>query len=653
VEPLNFEIISRDNNCHFYSVPISNIFILMHALRTRLFAIIITSLCLLSSRNAVAQIHAGSESLWLSSKKTIDVSAIIKKSSQLIDKGAYDSAISTCKQGLLLCDNTSKGQLKMSALYNYIGASFQFKGEFDSAIQYFYKAVEKSEHIDSGKLQLLRAYNNISLTFNRTRNNEKALIYLEKAEGLARKNRWNGLLPAMYLNKGRIYKEQKKFELSEATFLSALAACDTTPGVEKSSGIPKDVIRLMIFTNLGQLNLNQHRPIKALKYLQTGLPLSENVNPYYQVPIRLALGKVYHQLRNFKLAKKYVLLAISKAGDAEINDGLSEGHLLISEIYNQEGKYKQAYNHLQKAYVLEEKIRGVEITESSRLLEIKYRTAQKDNEIVEKKLSVIEKDRMLKNRNIWIIAISLGLFFLIIFFIIVYKNHQHRQGLQEQKILSIEQDRRIEILKATAEGEEKERNRIASNLHDGIGSIISAAKMNFSTLRTNDTDKPVFEKSMKLLNEAAFELRTTAHNLMPQMLLQEGLVTATRDFCERVSNSQLLLIEYQAYGNFCQQEVNFELFVYRIIQELINNIIKHAAAQKALVQISMSNDLLSITVEDNGKGMAPDELNKGAGLKNLEAKVYMLHGQITIESVPQSGTQIYIEFDLTKNKRTL
>lgn len=625
----------------------------MYAFVTRLFAIIITGLCLLSSHKAVAQRHAGCESLWLSAKKTTDISAIIKKSNVLIDKGAYDSAISMCKQGLLFCGNTPKGHLKMSALYNYIGASFQFKGEFDSAIQYFYKAVEKAEHIDSGKLQLLRAYNNISLTFNRTSNNDKALIYLEKAEDLARKNRWYGLLPAMYLNKGRIYKEQKKFELSEATFLSALAVCDTTPGVEKSSGIPKDVIRLMIFTNLGQLNLNQHRPVKALKYLQTGLPLSENVNPYYQVPIRLALGKVYHQLRNFKLAKKHVLLAISKAEDAKINDGLSEGHLLMSEIYNQEGKYKQAYNHLQKAYVLEENIRGVEITESSRLLEIKYRTAQKDNEIVEKKLSVIEKDRMLKNRNIWIIAISLGLFLLIIFFIIVYKNHQHRQGLQEQKILSIEQDRRIEILKATAEGEEKERNRIASNLHDGIGSIISAAKMNFSTLRTNDADKPVFEKSMKLLNEAAFELRTTAHNLMPQMLLQEGLVTATRDFCERVSNSQLLLIEYQAYGNFSQQEVNFELFVYRIIQELINNIIKHAAAQKALVQISMSNDLLSITVEDNGKGMAPDEFKKGAGLKNIEAKVHMLHGQITIESVPLCGTQIYIEFDLTKNKTTL
>lgn len=133
------------------------------------------------------------------------------------------------------------------------------------------------------------------------------------------------------------------------------------------------------------------------------------------------------------------------------------------------------------------------------------------------------------------------------------------------------------------------------------------------------------------------------------MLLQEGLVTATRDFCERVSNSKLLSIEYQAYGDFSPQEITFELFVYRIIQELINNIIKHASAQKALVQLSMSNDLLTITVEDNGKGIAPEALRRGAGLKNLEAKVLMLQGQITFESSPQSGTQVYIEFDLTKN----
>lgn len=621
----------------------------MKASGITLLTLIVTTLWLLPSYKLFAQSASNNESPLLTTHEARGVSAIIKKSSAFIDRGSYDSAIAICREGLSLCDNTPKGHLRMSALYNYIGASFQFKGEFDSAIQYFYYAAEKAEHNDSGQLQLMRVYNNISLTFNRTSNNDKALVYLEKAEQIAHENNWNNLLPAMYLNKARIYKEQKKYKLSEEVFLNALSLCDTTPGVEKASGIPKDVIRLMIFTNLGQLNLDQHRTTIARKYLEKGLPLSENVNPYYQIPIRLALGKAYYQLRNFALAKEHVLLAISKAGAAKINDGLSEGHLLISRIYKEEGAYKEAYSHLQQAYDLEERIRGVERTEAGRLLEIKYRTAQKDNEIVEKKLSVIEKDRLLKNKNIWITAISLGLLLLIVFFIIVYKNYQHRQHLQEQKIISIEQGRHIEILKATAEGEERERNRIAGNLHDGIGSIISAAKMNFSTLRTVESDKAVFEKSMRLLNEAAFELRTTAHNLMPQMLLQEGLVTATRDFCERVSNSKLLSIEYQAYGDFSPQEITFELFVYRIIQELINNIIKHASAQKALVQLSMSNDLLTITVEDNGKGIAPEALRRGAGLKNLEAKVLMLQGQITFESSPQSGTQVYIEFDLTKN----
>lgn len=578
------------------------------------------------------------------------LSGIIATSGEQIQAGAYDSAILTCRRGLLLCSNRDTDKLKLSLLYNYIGASFLFKGDFDSAVSYFYNAVHYAQSADSGDLQLLRIYNNLSLTFTRTLDKDKALFYLERAEQIARDLKLEALLVSIWLNKGRIYKEQGKLEQSERIFKEALQLNETAEHMEKLTGISARAARLMLLTNLGQLYFTQSKYTAARKVLEEALPLSKDVNPYYRLPVRIALGRVYLQLKEYESAEDHLLKALVIAETAKINDGLAEGHYYLAETYNAKGEMQKAYDHLLKSYYIEDMLRNANRTKDSRLLEVKYRTALKDKELAERKLAVAEKDRLLKAKNSWIMGTSLLLLFLAILLLTGYKNYRHRQGLQQQKMLAIEQDRHIGLLKATADGEERERSRIASNLHDGIGSLISAAKMNFSTLHTLDSEKAVFDKSMKLLNDAAFELRTTAHNLMPQMLLQEGLVVATRDFCERVSNSQSLFIEYQAYGKFASLEKNRELFVYRTIQELVSNIIKHSGAQQALVQLSMAEDLLTVTVEDNGKGYRIDasDNTKGSGLKNLEEKVRMHNGRLTMESAPGKGTQVYMEFDCCK-----
>lgn len=629
-----------------------NIFITMRRLCYRfIFAISLALYSLTRAGAACGQKLAGPEAVTLSTETNKILTGIIAKSDKLIQTGDYDSAIVTCRQGIPLCNNSQAGKLKLSMLYNYIGASFLFKGDFDSAASYYFRAATYAESVDNGKLQLLRIYSNLSLTFNRTLDNDKALFYLEKAEQLAVDNKLEVMLPGILLNKGRIYKEKDNFSLSEQTFQKALQLSSTTEDIEKLSGVSVKVIQLMLLTNLGQLYFAQNRFDEAKKILEKALPLSKDANPYYQLPVRIALGRIYFQQKKYVPAEEQMLQAIAIAEASKINDGLSEGHYYLAEIYNAEGKTQEAYNHLLQSYDVEEILRSTDRTKDSRLLEVKYRTTQKDKEIAERKLAEVKKDRLLKTKNIWIAGITLGSLLLAVLFLGGYKNYKHRQRLQEQKILAIEQGSRIELLKATADGEEKERSRIAGNLHDGIGSIISAAKMNFSTLHTLESDKAVFDKSMNLLNDAAFALRTTAHNLMPQMLLQEGLVAATKDFCERVSNSQSLAIEYQAYGNFVPQEKNVELFVYRIIQELVNNIIKHSEANRALVQLSRSNELLAITIEDNGKGIdrrAPGGGNNGTGLKNIEEKVRMLNGQLTVESSPGKGTQVYIEFDLYK-----
>jgi two-component system, NarL family, sensor kinase len=196
----------------------------------------------------------------------------------------------------------------------------------------------------------------------------------------------------------------------------------------------------------------------------------------------------------------------------------------------------------------------------------------------------------------------------------------------------------------------EERTRIAKDLHDGLGSILSSAKYSFNHMKENLIVTPenalAFEKSMAMLDKSITELRRVAHNMMPEALMKFGLDTALRDFCSSVDQSGAVGLTYQSFGldESSIPEVA-SAAVYRIIQELVNNILKHANATAALVQLIRKNNALSITVEDNGKGFDTSilENNEGMGYLNLRNRVAYMNGTIDIQTAAGKGTSVNIE----------
>lgn len=215
----------------------------------------------------------------------------------------------------------------------------------------------------------------------------------------------------------------------------------------------------------------------------------------------------------------------------------------------------------------------------------------------------------------------------------------------------IETDLRLKemhLLEALIEGEEKERNRIAIDLHDEVSGMIAAAKMQFSAL--SEKNKPLavskeYEQGMNLLESALRSVRNTSHNLMPELLLENGLDKALQRYCNVVNNEQLY-VEYITTGFIQRYSSSFELALYRITQELIGNIIKHAYATEALVQLSDHNNILSLSIEDNGCGFDENLRIKGTGLKSIEKRVNAMNGKMELHSQPGKGTQIYLEFEM-------
>jgi signal transduction histidine kinase len=356
---------------------------------------------------------------------------------------------------------------------------------------------------------------------------------------------------------------------------------------------------------------------------------------------------VYLHLHNYKQASRYLLKALKMA--EAINDARSlfSIHELLSEVYAKTYRYDKAYEHYEEYIKIKNSLQNTEMAKNIDQLEVKYRTAQKDIEITRQRLLLSQKENKLKEKNNWIWGITVCMAISLFIVFVLFYNYRRRQRMQNITMQNMRHEQKIGQLTAMIQGEEKERTRIARELHDGIGGLLSAAKMNFYTFHHIYDMIPGFHQGIKLLDEAYDDLRKTAHNLLPETLLQEGLVNAVMVYCSKI-DKQILDLSFQSFGNLPRLVPENELSLYRIIQELIHNILKHAHATKAVVQIDLHDEYLQITIEDNGIGIREKINRSGIGMKNLRSRVSAMGGHMEIDSRESIGTSVYIEFNIYK-----
>jgi signal transduction histidine kinase len=283
-------------------------------------------------------------------------------------------------------------------------------------------------------------------------------------------------------------------------------------------------------------------------------------------------------------------------------------------------------------------------------LERKYETTKKELQIqhleTEKKIS----DLVIKRKNIINFVLIGGIFWILLVSYLIYRNLKHRQRIQQHRIQELENEKQLMAAEAVLKGEEQERTRIAKDLHDGLGGMLSGLQHSFNTMKGNLIMTPenhqAFERGMDMLDSSIKEMRRVAHNMMPEALVRFGLDTSLKDFCNDINQSGTLHIEYQSLGmENTELEQSISITIYRIVQELINNILKHANASTAIVQLIRTAGKLTVTVEDNGQGFDTAILNssKGIGWMNIRNRVNFLKGTLDITSRKDEGTSVQIE----------
>ena len=399
---------------------------------------------------------------------------------------------------------------------------------------------------------------------------------------------------------------------------------------------------------------------KALINYQKANGAAKKMNDDFQiVNSEEGLAACYLQIGNITKARELALNVLNESGRINISFFKVQALQLLTQVEEKAGNIDKAFQYQKQFIAISDSVKKEKVQRQMNETEVKYQTEKKQKEILQLQKDKLSQSLSIKQKSTLNYFLIGSLAALIIVSFLGYRNLRHRQQLakqqdllQQQRISELEKDKQLVAVDAMLQGQEEERSRLAKDLHDGLGGLLSGVKFSLSNMKDNLIITPdnmtVFERSLDMLDTSIKELRRVAHNMMPELLTKFGLDEALKEYCNTINTTNLLSVKYQSVGMDARIEKSSEIIIYRIIQELLNNIMKHAAATETIVQLIKEEGRLSVIVEDNGQGFDNNlqKNNKGAGLTSIQSRVDYLKGQLEIHSEKDKGTLVNIEFNV-------
>lgn len=544
--------------------------------------------------------------------------------------------------------NTEDKMLKASILSTR-GGIYSRSGDVLLAIETQLEAKELLEGMEiitldstqnvrrKGKLMVLN--NSLANLYLNTEDYELALKTYDETFDLAQ--RLNNLPNSSIIlsNKGELlYRMGRNME--------ALKVSKEAKKLKEKANLPLRFIALSNH-NIGQVYKALDSSVQALNYIN--LALKQSIETNYDRGRMLGLaerGLIYLEQQKLEEAQKDCLTANTIALKTNDSDSKIKTCNCLYQVEKELGnaftslKYFEQYTSLKDSIFNEKNVRN--FTKISMQYEF-------DKKEAEQELVLAAKNRQ-RNR---LIAISAVLGFLAFLLTVFYRKRlryqntiaSQKQALNHQEIIKLQQENRITAINSMVDGQEKERARIAKDLHDGLGGLLSSVKSHFLATQESNENKTI-EKTEKLIDEACSEVRRISHNMMPHALVMSGLEDGLKDIAERleVANYEVTL-EINKLPNL---NATKEVMVYRLVQEIISNIKKHAEAKSIFIQLYSQADTIYLTVEDDGKGFDIEKAKtqKGLGLNNIESRVAYLNGTIDWDTKLGVGTTVNVSFEI-------
>lgn len=483
---------------------------------------------------------------------------------------------------------------------NNLGYSYDRMKDYRKAISYYEESLKLLTHMDDPIL-MGRTLGLIGIAYDELLQFDKANEYnLRAIEKFRTSPEGREYLGTWLSNLGNTYTKQGELEKAEKSLLEALEIKkDETSKIGMAS----------TSINLGKVYLDQGRPEKALHHLNTGMELA----------------KSGHVVR-FQ----------------------SEAHNYLSRLYTLEGDAKQASYHLDRYHLLNDSLINADKIEQIANMQVKYETEKQvqANEILAKENEILSLERDRQKGIAYGSLLFLALALISILF--GYRAYRNRQKSNLNAVLIKEREKGLKVMLKSIEDE---RQRIAKDLHDGVGQQMTALKLQYNTIKSKlggEHDKELDEIGT-LLAETGREIRSVSHQMMPRALMELGLIPALEDMLSKSLSSTGIGYHFESLGKKVDLEKQTEVGLYRIAQELVNNVIKHAKAKHIEVQILFRPNALIMTIEDDGVGMERDR-KEGIGLLNILSRLNALKGEARYEDASDHGTVALIRIPLDKDE---
>ncbi len=566
----------------------------------------------------------------ITQKESTNVLILVKKriAKSFIETGDFSNTIVLKSNELFkLAQETDDCYHQIEALLN-LTASYTEKRQFDKATEYQEKALKILENENFPLLEMY-AKRVLSFVYIVNKDFENAIRSYREALVLATELNDYRVQNIIYGNLGHCYIVRKEYE-------KAIEVCKTAIRISKKHNFNPSYI---VPANIGESYRNLEQYDSAMYYYKKSYRLAKVFDNKLDLStIHLEMGLLYSAKKQYPIAIEQFLKSYAFADTINNFPAISKATLRLSETYQEINNYKNALTYLKKYQIAKDTLYSRSTQKKLEEFQVKYETKQKEEQIaaLDKenilKATIIQQEQRQK-KALWliftsvIILISLGMWIW--------------QRMKKKRLLAKQENLRF---KAVIEAEQKERKRIAQDLHDSLGQSISVIKIQASTLQPTLGDESKHKILIQQLDNAYDELRDVSHNIMPNTLIMLGLVPAVRELISEISVEYSPKIELKSDLESEKLNEDQVITLYRIIQEALSNILKHAEATLVNIRLETKNGMTSLYIQDNGKGMNILKINNnnGMGWKNIYSRVALLSGKINVTSRPNHGTSITI-----------
>ena len=553
--------------------------------------------------------------------------------------------------------------------------SSRFKGDYATAEELIQTVIECAKEPGQNHL-LARTYREYGVICDLTFRAAEGLEYLNQAEEIYKNIKNEGGQIACLISKGVISEGLKDFDRSiryynqgidiisksnPAKHLKQLVVLnnnlgnvykqknDTSKSLEyfqnaytvyKENEMELDGTYIYILDNIAHTNFNIGNKDKAIEFKNKSIELAKELGfDKKAISLQIALAYYYGQDNKVDKAETIAMKLVKEV--EQLNDlGLKrQFYSTLDRIYVEQKDFKKAREYF---------IKYVEINDTIRMNqnEVKVKELQAVNEAKESKVKLQEREIEIQKKNMQYNRTFGGMLIVSLMSLFFWYRNRSNNRINNQRIQILESNQKLLATNYIIQGQEEERKRIAQDLHDGLGGLLSTAQVYVRNIQ-EEIDKlselNLIDKAEELIDNACDEVRRIAHDMMPSALLNLGLKSAIEDLADQVNLSEELFFKTEIYIDEENLDANISTVLFRIIQEIMNNVLKHAEATSLELELTESDDGIMLYATDNGVGMDVENLkNVGLGLNGMKSRVEFLNGDFRLNSKPGEGVQIDI-----------